>query len=118
MRQRHVGDKSMESSPEGQAAVKPTRVYIPKQPLRVTSEGIKRLSSLPQFHGIPDERLIRLAQCRTKLHVSDRWVAIALILGNCVPIPVPSSRWRPRWQAKEATAPAKLRLIQGVRSVR
>lgn len=98
--------------------MKPTKVYIPKQPLRVTSEAIKRLSSLPQFDGIPDATLIRLAKRRTKLHVHDRWVAIALILGNRVPIPVPGSRWRPRWQAKQATAPAKLGLIQGGRIVR
>ena len=98
--------------------MRPTRVYIPKQPLRVTSDAIKHLSSLPQFHGIDDKTLIRLAERRTKLHVLDRWFAIALILGNRVPIPVPGSRWRPRWQAKQATAPAKLGLIQGGRIVR
>lgn len=98
--------------------MKPTKVYIPKQPLRVTSEAIKRLSSLPQFCGIPDETLIRLSKRRTKLHVHDRWVAIALILGNRVPIPVPGGKARPRWQSKEATAPAKLRLMHGGRIVR
>ena len=98
--------------------MKPTKVYVPKQPLRVTSEGFKHLSSLAQFHGIDDETLIRLAERRTKLHVHDRWVAIALILGNRIPIPVPGSNARPRWQSTEATAPAKLRLIQGGRSVR
>jgi hypothetical protein len=94
------------------------KVYIPKQPLRVTGEVIKHLSSLPQFHGIPDESLIRLAERRTKLYVPDRWVAIALILGNRIPIPVPTPQEPPCWQVKEATAPAKLRLIQGGRIVR
>jgi hypothetical protein len=98
--------------------VKPTKVYIPTQPLRVSSDAVKHLSSLPQFHGIPDETLIRLAERRTKLHVPDRWVAIALILGNRIPIPVPGSKPRPRWQAKEATPPAKLILINGGRSAR
>jgi hypothetical protein len=97
--------------------LRPTKVYIPKQPMRVTSEGVKHLSSLPQFFGIDDETLIRLAERRTKLHVHDRWVAIALILGNRIPIPVPGSNARPRWESKEATAPAKLRLIQGGRIV-
>lgn len=103
---------------KGETAVRPVKVYIPKQPLRVTSEAVKGLSSLPQFHGIPDESLIRLAERRTKLYVPDRWVAIALILGNCIPIPVPNPQERPRWQVKEASAPAKLRLTQGGRIVR
>ena len=98
--------------------MRPTRVYIPKQPMRVTSEGVKHLSSLPQFFGIDDETLIRLAERWTKLHVSDRWVAIALILGNRIPIPVPGGKARPVWQVKKVTTPAKLRLIQGGRIVR
>ena len=97
--------------------MRPTKVYIPTQPMRVTSEGVEHLSSLAQFHGIDDETLIRLAERWTKLHVADRWVAIALILGNRIPIPVPGGKARPRWQSKEATAPAKLRLIQGGRIV-
>jgi hypothetical protein len=103
---------------KGETAVRPIKVYIPKQPLRVSSEAVKHLSSLPQFHGIPDESLIRLAERRTKLYVPDRWVAIAMILGNRIPIPVPSPQERPRWQVMESTAPAKLRLIQGGRIVR
>lgn len=99
-------------------ALKPTKVYIPKQPLRVTREAIKHLSALSQFHGISDETLIRLAERRTRLNVPDRWVAIALILGNRVPIPLPGGKARPRWQAREATVPAKLELIQGGRIVR
>jgi len=98
--------------------LKPSKVFIPKQPLRVTSEAVRHLSSLKQFHGIPDESLIRLAERRTKLHVPDRWVAIALIVGNRIPVPVPGSEPRPRWQATEAKAPTKLGLIQGGRIVR
>ena len=95
--------------------MRPIKVYIPKQPLRVTREAKERLSSQSQFHGIPDATLIRLAERWTKLHVADRWVAIALILGNRIPIPVPGGKARPSWQSKEVTAPAKLRLIQGGR---
>ena len=98
--------------------MKPTKVYIPTQPMRVTSDAVKHLSSLAQFHGIDDETLIWLAKRRTKLHVPDRWVAVALILGNRIPIPVPGGKARPRWQSTEATAPAKLRLIQGGRLAR
>lgn len=58
-------------------------------PLRVTAEAVKHLSSLRQFHRIPESILIRLAERRTRLKVPDRWVAIALILSNRIPIPVP-----------------------------
>jgi hypothetical protein len=61
---------------------------------------------------------MRIAERRTRLYVPDRWVAIALILGNSVPIPVPGSNWRPRWQPEEPTIPANLELIQGGRIVR
>lgn len=97
--------------------VRPIKVYIPTQPMRVTSEAVKHLSSLAQFHGIDDESLIRLAKRRTKLYVHDRWAAIALILGNCIPIPVPNPSERPRWQVREASTPAKLILINGGRIV-
>jgi hypothetical protein len=94
------------------------KLHVGEHPLRVKPEAIKHFASLPQFHGIPDADLIRLAQRRTKLHVPDRWVAIALILGNHIPIPVPGSNWRPRWQPEEPTIPAKLEAIQGGRIVR
>jgi len=86
-------------------------------PLRIKSAAVSYLSSLPQFHSIPDESLIRLAHRRTRLDVHDRWVAIALILGNRIPIPV-AGQGRPRWQPRETTTPAKLRLISGGRVVR
>jgi len=86
--------------------------------MRVTAEAIRHLSSLPQFRGIPDESLIGLAKRRTGLNVPDRWVAIALILGNRIPIPVFNPKERPRCQVSEATAPAKLRLLSGGRIVR
>jgi hypothetical protein len=77
-------------------------------PLRVSAEGIRHLSSLTQFHAIADDVLIRLAERRTRLTVPDRWVAIALILSNRIPIPVPSSRTRvqtggPRGSREAAT---------------
>ncbi|MFZ0802694.1 MAG: hypothetical protein WBQ09_09735 [Terriglobales bacterium] len=59
------------------------------KPLRVTGEAVKYLSSLRQFHRISESILIRLAERRTRLKVPDRWVAIALILSNRIPIPVP-----------------------------
>jgi hypothetical protein len=98
--------------------MRPAKLHVGQHPLRVKPEAIKHLSSLPQFHGVPDEALIRIAKRRTRLYVPDRWVAIALILGNRVPIPVPGSNWRPRWQPEESTVPAKLELIHGGRIVR
>jgi hypothetical protein len=94
------------------------RTEFPNQaPLRIKPAAVSYLSSLSQFHDIPDESLIRLAHRRTRLNVPDRWVAIALILGNRIPIPV-SGQGRPRWQLKKAAAPAKLRLIAGGRVAR
>ena len=84
-------------------------------PLRVTGEAVKYLSSLPQFHGIPDESLIGLAKRRTRLYVRDRWVAIALIVRNRIPVPVPSPPAQPQVRSGVATAPAKLELIIGGR---
>ena len=82
-------------------------------PLRVKSEAVKYLSSLPQFHGIRDSVLIRLAARRTRLSVTDRWVAIALIVRNRIPVPVPSSPAQPQVRSGIATAPAKLEVIIG-----
>ena len=90
----------------------------PSVPLRVKHEAMTHLSSLKQFHGIPDESLIRLAVRRTGLKVPDRWVAIALILGNRTPIPVPRLERRKDVQSKTFPAPAKLTVITGGRSGR
>jgi hypothetical protein len=96
--------------------VRQTTVHAQKQvPLRVKAEAVKYLSSLPQFHGIPDESLIRIAERRTGLNVPDRWVAVALIIGNRVPIPVPMLHESPQGGPGEATAPAKLIAITGGR---
>ena len=84
-------------------------------PLRVKSEAVKYLSSLPQFHGIPDSVLIRLAERGTRLSVGDRWVAIALIVRNRIPVPVPSPPAQPQVRSGVATAPAKLEVIIGGR---
>ena len=48
----------------------------------------------------------------------DRWVAVALIIGNRVPIPVPMPDGRPPAQPSEATAPAKQEAINGGRIAR
>ena len=84
-------------------------------PLRINGETVKHLSSLAQFQGIGDESLIRLAKRTTALHVPERWVAIALILGNRIPIPVPAPDHRKHVQAKGVPAPAKLTAIRGGR---
>jgi len=83
-------------------------------PLRIKIEAVMRLSSLKQFHGIPDETLIRLAERRTRLSVPDRWVAIALILGNRVPIPVPLQQQRGK-EPHPTTPSPKLTVIIGGR---
>ena len=99
--------------------VRQTTVHAQKQvPLRVKGEAVKYLSSLPQFHGIPDESLIRIAERRTGLNVPDRWIAVALIVGNRVPIPVPAPDGRPQGKPSEATTPAKLIAITGGRIAR
>lgn len=87
-------------------------------PLRVSAEGIRHLSSLTQFHPIADNVLIRLAERRTRLTVPDRWVAIVLILGNRIPVPVPLPHRCPQGKPSEATAPAKLVAITGGRIAR
>jgi hypothetical protein len=79
---------------------------------------VKYLSLLPQFHAIPDESLVRLAERRTGLSVPDRWVAIALTIGNRVPIPVATPDGRPQGMLGEAAAPAKLEVINGGRIAR
>jgi hypothetical protein len=99
--------------------MKQTKVHNQQQvPLRVKGEAVKYLSSLPQFHGIPDESLIQIAERRTGLNVPDRWVAVALIIGNRVPIPVPAPDGRPQGKPCEVTAPAKLVAIPGGRIAR
>jgi hypothetical protein len=88
-------------------------------PLRVSSEAVKHLSLLHRFDGIPDEALIRLAKLRTKVLVADRWGAIAVLVNNPCPLPVPDlekqPQKQPRWQVRETTAPAKLEVITGGR---
>jgi len=84
-------------------------------PLRIKCDAVTHLSSLTQFHGIPDESLIRLAKRRTGLRVPDRWVAVALILGNRIPIPVPAPECRKHVKGNEGTAPPNLTLIPGGR---
>jgi len=49
------------------------------------------------------------------MRVPDRRVAIALILSNRIPIPVPLLQERPRSQPVTATTPGKLEVITGDR---
>jgi len=56
--------------------------------LQISPDGIRRLSSLSQFHGVPTGSLIRVATVKTGLRVTNRWAAIALIVSNPCPIPV------------------------------
>jgi hypothetical protein len=56
---------------------------------RITDPAeLERLKTNEQFHGIPDELLIRLAYRVTVFMIPDRWVAIRLIVANGIPIPV------------------------------
>ena len=91
-------------------------------PLRVASDAVKHLSSLPQFHGITDAVLIRLAKLRAKVVVADRWGAVAALVNNPCPLPVPDTKKKPqrqlRWKLRGATAPPRLKLIKGGRSGR
>jgi hypothetical protein len=57
---------------------------------RISPEGIKQLSALPQFHGIPTDTLVRIARFKTGVKVTNRWAAVSLIVSNPCPIPVPS----------------------------
>ena len=81
------------------------------KPLRVSAEVIGYLSSLRQFCHIANGVLIRLAERRTRLRVPDRWVAIALIPGNRVPISVPTLPGQPQRRPRKTTVRAKLEVI-------
>lgn len=81
--------------------------------LKIKATAVKQLSSLPQFHGLPDSALIRLAERRTRMNVPDRWVAIALILSNRIPAPVPPPHGQPQGTPSEAKTPVKLEVITG-----
>jgi len=95
--------------------IRPTIRQQKKVPLRINDAAVKHFSALSQFHGIPDDALIRLAKRRTRLYVPDRWVAIALILGNRIPIPVAAPEHRKDMHASEVTPSLKLTLIEGGR---
>lgn len=84
-------------------------------PLRVKGDAVIYLSSLSQFHGISDNALIRLAERRTRMHVPDRWFAIALILSNRMPIPAPMPPEQPQEKPSEAKIPIKLDVMIGER---
>lgn len=86
-----------------------------QMPLRIKNEAVDHMSSLPQFHGLPDGILIRLAMRRTGLRVLDRWVAIALILGNRIPIPVPAPEQSKSMRVNGVAVPPKLTVIKGGR---
>lgn len=92
----------------------PVTQALKEVPLHIKSEAINHLSSFTQFHGLCDHVLIRLAKRRTGLKVPDRWVAIALILGNRVPIPVPFERQK-KTETLPKAAPPKLIVITGGR---
>jgi hypothetical protein len=53
-------------------------------PLKVKASVIPLLAALPEFTGLTDDVLIEMARQKTyrRLHVADRWVAIALLLGT------------------------------------
>jgi hypothetical protein len=53
-------------------------------PLKVRPVAIQYLAALPEYANVSDEALIGMARQKTcrKIHVQDRWVAIALLLGT------------------------------------
>ena len=53
-------------------------------PLKVRPVAIQYLAALPEYANLGDEALIGMARQKTcrKIHVQDRWVAIALLLGT------------------------------------
>jgi hypothetical protein len=83
------------------------------QPESPTKAFVEEYSRFEQFHGIPDQTLMRLAERKTGLRVPNRWVAIALIIRNPVPIPVPRPAGARVVRPKTATAPAKLEIVTG-----
>jgi hypothetical protein len=83
-----------------------------------TDAFVREYSRFTQFHGIPDRTLIRLAERKTGLRVSNRWIAIALIIRNPLPIPVPRAEGATEVRRTVPDSPAKLTLINGGKSQR
>lgn len=81
-----------------------------------TDAFVREYSRFTQFHGIPDQVLIGLAERKTGVRVSNRWIAIALIIRNPMPIPVPRAEGSTKIQCVEPSTPAKLKLINGGKS--
>jgi hypothetical protein len=53
-------------------------------PLKVRPAAVQFLAAVPEYENLGDETLIAIARQKTcrRLHVADRWVAIALLLGT------------------------------------
>ena len=93
----------------------PAKEWVNQIPLRIKTEVVGTLSRLPQFHGIADEMLIRIAKRRTRVQVADRWAAIRMLISNPCPIPIVNERPRPRRPLHLHAPPPRLTLIQGGR---
>jgi hypothetical protein len=95
--------------------MQPTKTWVNQAPLRIKAELVGTLSACPQFQGIPDETLIRIARQRSKVQVADRWAAIRMLLSNPCPIPVVDGRQKPHRPLSLPSPPPKLVLIRGGR---
>lgn len=93
----------------------PAKEWVNQVPLQIKTEVVETLSKLPQFQGIPDETLIRIARQRTRVQVSDRWGAIRMLISNPCPIPVVDDRPKPRRPLRLPAPPPRLTLIRGGR---
>jgi len=98
--------------------MQPTKEWVNQVPLRIRTELVESLSGLPQFHGVPDQTLIRITKQRTGVQVADRWAAIRMLLSNPCPIPVVGGKQKPRRPLSLPTPPPKLTLIHGGRILR
>jgi hypothetical protein len=59
-------------------------------PLKLKASVIPMLAAAPEYAGLTDDVLVEMARQKTyrRLHIADRWVAIALLLGTEDILPV------------------------------
>jgi hypothetical protein len=80
----------------------PTQLFIAEQ------------ARLKQFHHISDQALFKLAERASGFAVEDRWIAIALIMRNPIPVPVVTPQTTAcAAKEEETTAAPQLMVIDG-----
>ena len=84
---RQIPDASRKDMPQLVGPRVPSRLTAAEvkggAPLTVKAAAIPFLASLPEYANLSDDVLVGMARRKTygRLHVPDRWVAIALLLG-------------------------------------